>query len=193
VAIVEFALLAPTAFLLLMGLIVLGILVANQNLLTDGVRDTARAAAVCGGSNRDPKTQLPPPPTSTTPTACATTGTTSAWANLGTYAGLRLSFLAGGGALSLPSTPFPTNCKALTSGSALVCLYDASGAPATGKNYTGAGTLPNPLDDCQLGWKIGISGQDAQPLYMGLIGTFLGNGGTNTRTLTADAEAVCEQ
>jgi hypothetical protein len=191
VAIVEFSLLAPIAFLILMGLLVLGLVVANQNLLTDGVRDTARAAAVCGGSNRDPKTQLPPPPNSATPTLCEPTSTTTGWANLDAYARLRLNILAGGGLLSAPAPPTGvTSCKALPSSSALVCLYTASGAPATGKDYTGAA---NPLDDCQLGWKIGISTQEAQPLYMPLVGHVFGNAGSNTRTLTADAEATCEQ
>jgi TadE-like protein len=193
VALVEFALLAPTAFLLLLGLIVVGLTVANQNLLTDGVRDTARAAAVCGGFNRDSKTQFPPPPGSSTPTICEPASTTTAWANLDTYATLRLAVLAGGGALSGPAV-VPANCKSLPSGSALVCLYTANGAAVTGKDYTiSTPPVPNPLDDCQLGWKIGISGQEAQPLYLPLIGHFLGDGGTNTRNITADAEATCEQ
>ena len=188
---VEFALLAPTAFLLLLGLVVLGLLVANQNLLSDAVRDTARAAAVCGGYNRDPRTQFPPPPGSSMPTQCEASSSTTAWANLDSYATLRLAVLAGGGALSAPTAL--ANCKALPSGSALVCLYTTSGAAVTGNDYTGAGLIPNPQDDCQLGYKLGISSQEAQPLYLPLIGRFLGNGGTNTRNITADAEAVCEQ
>ena len=50
VGMVEFALVAPLAFLLLMGLLVLGIVVMNLIQLTNAVRDGARAAAVCGGA-----------------------------------------------------------------------------------------------------------------------------------------------
>ena len=186
VALVEFALLAPTAFLLLMGLVVGGILIANQNLLTDAVRDTARAAAVCGGSNRNPSTNFPPPPGSSTPTSCATSGTTSAWANLNTYTALREGVLAGGGSLSAPSATGHANCEVLPNGSALVCLFDKSDTAVSS-------LVNNPIDDCQQGYKIEISGQVAQPLYLPLIGRFLGTAGGNTQTLSADAVAVCEQ
>lgn len=47
---VEFALIAPMAFLLLLGLLVMGIVVMNFIQLSNAVRDGARAAAVCGGA-----------------------------------------------------------------------------------------------------------------------------------------------
>jgi Flp pilus assembly protein TadG len=50
VTMVEFALIAPLALVLILGLLVTGIVVLNQVELTNGVRDGARAAAVCGGA-----------------------------------------------------------------------------------------------------------------------------------------------
>ncbi len=47
---VEFALVGPTAFLLLIGAVVLGIVVTHEVQLTQAVRDSARAAAICGSS-----------------------------------------------------------------------------------------------------------------------------------------------
>src|ERR1700726_2019755 len=50
VSAVEFALIGPTAFLLLIGAVVLGIVVTHEIQLTQAVRDGARAAAICGSS-----------------------------------------------------------------------------------------------------------------------------------------------
>jgi TadE-like protein len=173
---VELALVGPIAFLILLGIIVVGIVVANQNLLSNGVRDTARAAAVCGGSSRDGQTELPP--------AGSVSKKPCSWSNLDTFAKTRLGELAGGGGLSAPSGG--SSCQALPSASALVCLYDSNDSA---KAFTG-----NPLDSCQPGYKIEISSRYAQPLFLPLVGEWLGsNGSTSTRTLSADAEATCEQ
>lgn len=45
---VEFALVAPIAFILVLGIVVVAIVATNQNRLTNTARDAARAAAVCG-------------------------------------------------------------------------------------------------------------------------------------------------
>jgi Flp pilus assembly protein TadG len=173
---VEFALIGPIAFLVLLGIVVSGIVVANQNLLSNGVRDGVRAAAVCGGTGRDSKTQLP--------AAGAVVSQPCSWSNFDTYLQARLTQLAGGNALSAPAGG--SNCMALPSNSALVCLYDNTD---TAKVFTG-----NPLDSCQFGYKIEVSTRYAQPLYLPLVGNVLGNNGsTTTRSLTADAEATCEQ
>jgi hypothetical protein len=50
--VVEFALLAPVALVLLIGILVAGIVAMNYVQLHNAVRDGARAAAVCGGSSR---------------------------------------------------------------------------------------------------------------------------------------------
>jgi hypothetical protein len=173
---VEFALVGPLVLLVLLGIAICGIAVANQNLLSNGVRDAVRAAAVCGGSARDTKTQLP--------AVGAVSSLPCSWSQFDTYAQSRLSQLAGGNALSAP--PGGTNCLALPSNSALICLYDSTN---TAKVFTG-----NPLDSCQVGYKIEVSARYAQPLYLPLVGNVLGsNGSTTTRTLSADAVATCEQ
>jgi len=65
-------------------------------------------------------------------------------------------------------------------------VYKADNSAAT---ITG-----NPLNSCQRGYKIEISTTYAQPLYLPLVGIVLGSGGSSTsRTLSADAEATCEQ
>lgn len=54
--VVEFALLAPLALVLLIGTIIAGIVAMNYVQLHNAVRDGARAAAVCGGSARSGQT-----------------------------------------------------------------------------------------------------------------------------------------
>lgn len=177
---VEFALLAPVAFLLLLGTIVTGLVVVDQVSLSNAVRDVARAAAVCGGNGgpRDPHTQLPG--------SNGLPAQVCSWPNLQAYARARLGSLLGGGRLSPPAGNFPANCQA--AGVVEVCLWKADGT-------TGVPTgSSNPLDLCVKGDQIEISGQYAQPLYLPLVGRWLGSGGSDsTRTLSADARATCEQ
>ncbi|MDQ6747198.1 MAG: pilus assembly protein [Candidatus Dormibacteraeota bacterium] len=52
---VEFALVAPLGFILVLGIVVVAIVATNQNRMTNSARDAARAAAVCG-SNAAPTT-----------------------------------------------------------------------------------------------------------------------------------------
>lgn len=59
VGLVEFALAAPVAFLLLLGLLVVSVVVVDQIQLNNAARDGARAAAVCGGRYRDGTSKLP--------------------------------------------------------------------------------------------------------------------------------------
>src|SRR5579864_5775642 len=49
-AMIEFALLAPLGFLLLLSIVVMGIIVTNYIQLTNEARDGARVAAICGSS-----------------------------------------------------------------------------------------------------------------------------------------------
>jgi TadE-like protein len=53
VTVVEFALLAPLALVLLIGIVIAGVTAMNYVQLHNAVRDGARAAAVCGGAARD--------------------------------------------------------------------------------------------------------------------------------------------
>jgi hypothetical protein len=58
---IEFALVAPIGFLLLLGVIVSGIVVTNFVQLTNAARDGARIAAICGSSTpgHSVTTQMP--------------------------------------------------------------------------------------------------------------------------------------
>lgn len=56
---VEFALIAPVSFLLLLSIVVVGIFVTNFIQLTNVARDGARAAAVCGAGNSTTAAQMP--------------------------------------------------------------------------------------------------------------------------------------
>ena len=67
VSLVEFALVAPIFVVLLLGLFVACIVIMNQNQLTNAVRDGARAAAVCGGPNRNNQPVTPTLPDGHTP------------------------------------------------------------------------------------------------------------------------------
>lgn len=185
-AMVEFAFVAPMFFLLVLGIVVVGVLAANQNLLSNSVRDVARSAAICGGSLRAATTQLPAAGSVSVQFCSDSNG--SSWANLNTYAAARLSQIAGNSTFSAPTAPVDShNCQALSSGAALVCLYKKDDSAVTSITL-------NPLDDCTAGNKIDISSQYLQPLFLPLVGNFIGdNGSTTTRTLTADAEATCEQ
>ncbi|HZS16035.1 MAG TPA: TadE family protein [Candidatus Dormibacteraeota bacterium] len=67
VTVVEFALVAPLLFLLILGIVVTAIVVTNQVQLSNAVRDGARAAGVCGGASRN---QLSPVPSLPDGNAC---------------------------------------------------------------------------------------------------------------------------
>lgn len=56
---VEFALIAPVSFLLIISIVVVGIFVTNYIQLTNVARDGARAAAVCGAGNSVSAAQMP--------------------------------------------------------------------------------------------------------------------------------------
>jgi Flp pilus assembly protein TadG len=180
-AMVEFALVAPLAFLILLGIVITGVAVSNQIALSNGVRDAVRAAAVCGGNTgpRDSTTQLP--------SSNGQAAQTCSWAALQTYISARLNSLAGAGALGPPTGSFSSNSNCAAVSAAEVCLYKSDG---TAIDVTSS----NPLDLCQKGYKIEVASQYGQALFVPLVGHFLGsNGSSSTRNLTADAQATCEQ
>jgi hypothetical protein len=157
---VEFALMAPMLFLLLMGIIVAAIVVTNMVQLQNTVRDAARAAAVCGGPSR--------PTGSDAPTLPGGLSCTS---------------------LNLP-TFFNTHLSAIPAGAVQPYLcVEINGASCTGV----LATSENVFDQCDQGQTIEVQASYAQPLYLPLVGTFFGSGGSNSRTLSASATAVCEQ
>jgi Flp pilus assembly protein TadG len=167
VSVVEFSLVAPVFVVLAMGAFVLGIVVMNQMQLTNAVRDGARAAAVCGGPNRNTEPVVPTLPDGKT--ACDSTALIS-------YINSRLSAVPGG---------------AITS----VCVYvGSSTGSSSGTSCVSSDPVdPNILDKCNKGTVVEVDISYPQQLYVPVIGNLLGDNGTTTRTLKASAQAVCEQ
>ena len=154
VSLVEFALVAPVAVVLILGLFVLGTVVMNEIQLSNAVRDGARAAAVCGGVSRYQMNPMPTLPDGTT--VCS-------GSNLVSYINQRLQAVPGGATLSVAvqyGTVIPND--------------------------------PNVLDECQKGKTVIVTASYPQPLYLPLIGVLLGDNGSSTRTLHAQAQATCE-
>jgi Flp pilus assembly protein TadG len=53
---------------------------------------------------------------------------------------------------------------------------------------------PNVLDECQKGKTVVVNASFPQPLYVPIVGSLIGDSGnTSVRTLTAKAEATCEE
>jgi hypothetical protein len=167
VGVVELTMVAPVFLLLIIGAFVLGLVVMNQMQLTNAVRDGARAAAVCGGPNRNAE---PVPPTLPDGlTSCDST------ALIG-YINHRLSAVPGG---------------AITS----VCVYVGSqdGNDTSTACVASDPVDPNILDKCNKGTVVEVDIAYPQQLYIPIVGNLLGDHGTTTRTMHAAAQAVCEQ
>lgn len=167
VGVVELSLVAPVFLLLLLGAFVLGLVVMNQMQLTNAVRDGARAAAVCGGPNRN--AQPIPPTLPDGLTSCDSTALIS-------YINSRLSAVPGG---------------AITS----VCVYvGSSDGVDSGTSCVASDPVdPNILDKCNKGTVVEVDIAYPQQLYIPVVGSLLGDHGSTTRTLHAAAQAVCEQ
>lgn len=149
VSAVEFALIGPTAFLLLIGAVVLAIVVTHEIQLTQAVRDGARAAAICGSStDQGTGSTLPD-------------GTLCTTANLTHYINVRVDAVS------------PTLAN-----QAVVTVFTNLGAAAS---------------VCQTGYTVQVSITYQQPLYLPLVGAILGSASTNTRAISAQGEATCEQ
>ena len=159
---VEFALVGPLFFLLILGIIIVAIVVKNQIALSNVTRDAARAAAVCGSATSAGTSTLPD-------------GTTCSAANLDTYVSNGLRGVD-------PSLAGQETFK--------VC----NTAKTTCYTSTGSGSA---VANCQTGvttsWTVEVSVTYTQPLYVPLIGYLIGNGTTNTRSISAAGEASCEQ
>ncbi|MGA8636184.1 MAG: TadE/TadG family type IV pilus assembly protein [Candidatus Dormiibacterota bacterium] len=155
---VEFALVGPTAFLLLLGAVVLGVVVTHEIQLSQAVRDSARAAAICGG-NTGPST------TTTLPD-----GTPCTTAKITAYINARVDGIS-------PSL----------ANQAVVTVFNAGGT-SVGTTTGGAATSL-----CAPGYTVEVAITYQQPLYIPFIGALVGNASTNTRTISAQGEATCEQ
>ena len=159
---VEFALVSPLLLLFILGLTVGGIMVTNQVQLTNAVRDGARAAAVCGGPERN---SLPTEPNAQ-PVPTLPNGQTCDSTRLIAFIQSRLNAVPSATALS-------------------VCVYTAA--------TTCTSTQSNVLDECAAGKVVEVEASFQQPLYLPLVGHFFGDNGTDYRTISASADAVCEQ
>jgi Flp pilus assembly protein TadG len=169
-SIVEFAIVAPMAFLLLIGIVVFALLEMNEVQLSNMTREAARAAGVCGGVQRDANSQLP-------------NGSVCSYSNLKTYVTNRLSALPSG-SVSKPATgSFGSNCDK-TATNAIVCVWTAS--------HSAVAITSNALDACVKGDELEIITQFDQQLYVPLVSRFFGASGT-TKSISADAYAECEQ
>jgi Flp pilus assembly protein TadG len=145
---VEFALMAPLFLLIVLGLLITGIVVLNDVELSNGVRDGARAGAICGSQLFKGGAELP-------------NGNTCTTANLVTYIQSRISTIPG-------ITP--------------QISVDFSGGSGTDSTT------------CSPGQKIKVTASYQQPLFAPLVGNFFGDpGNAGVRTITAVAEATCEQ
>jgi len=149
---VEFALVGPTAFLLLIGAVVLGIVVTHEVQLTQAVRDSARAAAICGSS------------TDTTTPSTLPDGTLCTTPNITAYINARVDAVS------------PTLAN-----HAVITVFDTMGGSSTSLSY------------CAPGYTVQVSITYQQPLFVPLVGALVGNSSTNTRTISAQGEATCEQ
>jgi Flp pilus assembly protein TadG len=150
---VEFALVGPTAFLLLLGAVVLGVVVTHEVQLSQAVRDSARAAAICG---------------SNTGSATVTTlpdGTPCTTANITAYINTRVDAVS-------PSL----------ANQAVITVFNTSGSSV--------GASPSA---CVPGYTVQVAITYQQPLFVPLVGALVGNASTNTRTISAQGEATCEQ
>ena len=155
---VEFALVGPTAFLLLLGSVVLGVVVTHEVQLSQAVRDGARAAAICGSDTGSSSvTTLPD-------------GTPCTTANITAYINARVDSVS------------PTLAN-----QAVVTVFDANGTSVQ-TSTGGAATVA-----CAPGYTLQVAITYQQPLYVPLVGAVFGNASTNTRTISAQGEAACEQ
>jgi hypothetical protein len=158
---------APVFIVLVVGSFVLGVVVMNQLQLANAVRDGARAAAMCGGPNRN--TQPVPPSLPDGHSPC------DSGALIG-YINSKLSAVPGG---------------AITS----VCVYVGSSNGDTSGTSCVAGDPvdANILDKCNKGTVVEVNIAYPQQLYVPMVGNLLGDRGGMVRTLHAAAQAVCEQ
>jgi Flp pilus assembly protein TadG len=157
---VEFAVVAPIAFVLLLAIIVTGIVVTNYIQLTNAARDGARLAAICGsGVNlaAPATTQMPDGSGPCTPS------------NIQSYIARHL--------VSVPLASLPT---------VSVCSPSDAATGACATNGSAIGT-------CQVGKIVEVDMTYDQPLYVPLISNLLQTKPNGTRTISASAQATCEQ
>jgi Flp pilus assembly protein TadG len=167
---VEFALIGPIAFLVLIGTVVLGIIVLHDIQLTQAVRDGARAAAICGSQTGVASTSATLPDSNLQCTS----------ANIVGYVNARVTRV----------DPGLSNLATVTvycDGSVLGCANGSVPAGGTAST-TGAAAA-----SCANGYTVEVSITYQQPLYLPIVSNVFGTSGGNTRTISAKGEATCER
>jgi Flp pilus assembly protein TadG len=169
---VEFAIVGPLAFLVLLGIVVLAVVILHEIQLTQGVRNSARAAALCGTATG-----------SATLSATLPDGTSCTGANILSYINGQVTAVDSGLSNQAKVTVY---CDGSVSG----CAYPNQpiGSPGMGS----ASALATATATCQSGYTIEVSITYYQPLFVPLVGNALGSGASNTRKIVATGEATCE-
>jgi Flp pilus assembly protein TadG len=162
-AMVEFALIAPAGFLLLLSILVVGIIVTNYIQLNNAARDGARVAAICGSSNSAHMPDNSGP--------CTPTGVSN-------YIARQLVALPAGSV-----TPQIYFCTVNQSNCTPTANNLCSSNIALGQTFC----------QCQQGALLEVTMFYDQPLYIPLVGNLFQTSPNNTRRLSATAEATCEQ
>lgn len=163
-AMVEFALIAPMGFLLLISILVAGIVVTNYIQLTNDARDGARIAAICGSSAN---AQMPDNSGACTP------------AGVAAYITAHLVALPAGSVT--PQIYFCTSSEV------------QSGTCATSSNLWSTSGSGTSFAQCQAGAIFQVDMSYDQPLYFPPLSNFFQTNSNGTRRLSASAQATCEQ
>ena len=151
---VEFALIAPLGFFLLISIVVVGIVITNFVQLTNMAREGARIAAICGSNL---SAQMPDG-----------SGTCSV-GNIDAY--------------------ITNHLVAVPAGFVSPQIYICNASQA---NQCTSGNQ-NDLTKCQAGKIVEVDMTYDQPLYLPLVSTLFETKPNGTRSLTASAQATCEQ
>jgi Flp pilus assembly protein TadG len=165
---VEFAVLAPIAFLLLLGIVVVSIVVLHQTQLANASRDIARVAAICGSD-------VPPLYGGTTNTTNLPNGQCSDNALLA-YARAQLA--------NIDSTVTWNPTITVTNASGVACTV-AGACTVTGSGLASC--------DATQGYVVHVTVTYPQSLYVPIVSNLFSNAPGGIRTLTATGVATCEQ
>jgi Flp pilus assembly protein TadG len=160
----EFALIAPTVFLLLMSIVVVGIVITNFIQVTNVARQGARLAAICASQ----------PSPGTIPDGSSRTCDVT---NIQAFMESQLSAVPAGSV-----TPTIEVCSNGTSTSSCSTSSSSSKNPLTNISQ----------GVCNTGQLIQVQMQYSQPLYLPLVAGFFETNSNGTRLLQAQAEAACE-
>jgi TadE-like protein len=159
---VEFALVAPVALILLMSVVIIGIVVTNYLQLTNIAREGARVAAICGSATA----------------ASGTTGT--------------VPLPDGAGSCTDPNIDAYIASHLVTIPGVNPSIYVCTDVDISQGNCSST-SQKNGARFCQAGALVEVQMSYDQPLYLPIVSNLLETKPNGTRTLTAKAQATCEQ